>query len=89
MPAVVRPCLDGELMGVLAGDLIAMALDRVEAVSDGEALTFLVRAGAMIGCSTDYYCEFKKCIAGCSSFVDVNTDRHRDLEQSALWRQGR
>lgn len=48
MPMGIWPLLEGEVTGVLAGDLTVMILERVEAVSEGEALGFLVRGGAMV-----------------------------------------
>ena len=48
MPIAVGSVLEGELIGVLAGDLVVKVLGRVEAVLEGEALVLFVRVGAIL-----------------------------------------
>ena len=48
MPVAAAARLEGEAIGVLAGDLVAVASERVEVALEGEAFAFFVRVGAMV-----------------------------------------
>ena len=51
MPIAAGALLEGEAIGVLAGDLVVTALGREEAALEGEAFAFFVRVGAIVRCS--------------------------------------